>query len=885
MMQPGTAHLQPTVVMKLHMGGFSFNDSEQTYPYARNTSAVTDAINYGLLAGQLETSLPRTLATNVDGVVKPAQLTFYDGGIIVEVHDYRDGRAVLASNGPAQPHKTRVFLRPDHHGILTYIDSQPVAPRIRSIVEQGIVYYLHQDLHLNPDPEETWYLWSLHSSFQRSNTSYRQAVTKRRNALMPLRKNHALPSVLQYTSEEAAQVIKGCEDAITAAPGTSSSVHTRGLTSPQKPHSQTSQPELNKSGSMDDNDGEDAEQPAEDLLAPAPPVMLAPQRPSFLTAPKATSRSKLFQHLQAINFSPDYHKEADSAQMHSEKKRLANERTDPTLKESVLAHPQVVGHFLFTIQPRGAQQPQQPLDYATLEINNRSGSSAGSTQHFEMMHTSLRYSNGKALHFQSGGPAATARLLNQFKRLETPATNDQIKAWQTPPQQNAQQLHAGGAPGASPSSGAGGPGGPPSHASPPPHQGGPPGSGGQGGPSQLMGAPGSAPGSGGVGGPQGMRPGMHPGMAPGGGQPGMGNHPHGGIGHPHAGNSPAHVAGHGGGAHPGTPHSHPSTPAGMGHPGTPGTPGAPQTPGQGPTQQGHMLHHSGNQHAAGGGHMIQGGGPHPGGGHHGHPNAPQHAGGQGGQHPPSQHMPQHSSDVQGSNGPMGGGHHGVPQGGPSPGPRGVGGPGMPGAAPHGMPGATRQMGMPGVPQGGQGQMMNAQQIAQAQHAAAMRAKQAGQQGSNMMHMGQQQGAGAAASSHHAGMVGYGAKPTGMGGPPSATAGGQQRMAPSPGMIKTLPTGQPLPMGQQHPGVAKYGAQMPTGSAPGMQQMAPGGARAPTAGTAKYGTAPMSNSPVARPMVKSSGSPAPSGVSVHGSPAPAASAAPAASPARRTVKKK
>lgn len=873
-MQTGTAHLQPTVTMKLHMGGFSFNDSEQTYPYARNTTAVTDAINYGLLAGQLETSLPRTLATNVDGVVKPAQLTFYDGGIIVEVHDYREGRAVLASNGPAQPHKTRVFLRPDHHGILTYIDSQPVAPRIRSIVEQGIVYYLHQDLHLNPDPEETWFLWSLHSSFQRSNSSYRQTVTKRRNALMPIRSNHNLPSVLQYTSEEAALITKAAEDAITAAP-----TGANRLTSPEKAKASQLSSQLSARSNNPDLDGmendmdlAEVEEPAEDLLAPAPLVSLAPQRPSFITASKATGKSKLFQHLQAINFSPDYHKEADAAQMHSEKKRLASDRTDPTLKESVLAHPQVVGHFLFTIQPRASQQPQQPLDYATLEINNRSGSSAGSTQHFEMMHTSLRYSNGKALHFQSGGPAATARLLNQFKRLETPATNEQIKAWQTPPQQASsaqqQQQHggAGGVPpqGGNPSNNQGGGAGGPQHASP---QGGQPGhpsqsqGGGVGGQQQQspMGAPGS-------GAPQGMRPGMHPGMQAGGSPAGpMGLAPHPVHGHVHTGSSPGHGP-HSG--HPGTPHSHPSTPAGMGHPGTPGTPGAPQTPGQGaPTQQGHHLHHSGNQMAGGGSHMgPQGGAPHPGvsshpnAAHHGHPNAQHHPGGQG----------SHDGSV-GANGPMG---HSMP-GGPSPGPPRAGGPPMPGA--HGMPGAQRQMNMPGVQQG---QMMTHQQ---AQHAAAMRAKQSGQPGSNMMHM-QGTPANAAPASHHTGMVSYGVKPTGMSGAPPP-AGGQTRMAPAPGMIKTLPTGQPLPMGQ-HPGAsahAKYASMptgmMPQGSAP--MQMAPG-ARPPTAAPSKY-AAPVPGA--ARPMVKSSGSPAPP---AQHSPSPCmpASAPPAASPtARRTVKKK
>lgn len=835
-MQTGTAHLQPTVTMKLHMGGFSFNDSEQTYPYARNTTAVTDAINYGLLAGQLETSLPRTLATNVDGVVKPAQLTFYDGGIIVEVHDYRDGRAVLASNGPAQPHKTRVFLRPDHHGILTYIDSQPVAPRIRSIVEQGIVYYLHQDLHLNPDPEETWFLWALHSSFQRSNSSYRQTVTKRRNALMPLRNNHNLPSVLQYTSEEAALITKAAEDAITAAPTAANR-----LTSPEKSKGLLSSQLSARSNHIDPDENDmnlaEVEEPVEDLLAPAPHMLLAPQRPSYVTAPKATGKSKLFSHLQSINFSPDYHKEADAAQMHSEKKRLASDRTDPTLKESVLAHPQVVGHFLFTIQPRTAQQPQQPLDYATLEINNRSGSSAGSTQHFEMMHTSLRYSNGKALHFQSGGPAATARLLNQFKRLETPATNEQIKAWQTPPQQASAQ-HP---PSQSGPNNQGGPHASPQGGAPHPSQGGPQ--------SQSpMGAPGSAP--------QGMRPGMHPGMQGGGSPAGtMGLAPHPVHGHVHTGTSPGHGA-HAG--HPGTPHSHPSTPAGMGHPGTPGTPGAPQTPGQGaPTQQGHHLHHSGSQ-MAGGSHMgPQGGAPHPGvsthpnAAHHGHPNAQHHPGGQ-----------------EPSNGPMG---HNMP-GGPSPGPPRAGGP-MPGT--HGMPGAPRQMNMPGVPQG---QMMNPQHAAQ--HAAAMRAKQTGQPGSNMMHM-QGTPANAAPASHHTGMVSYGVKQTGMGGAPPS-AGGQPRMAPAPGMIKTLPTGQPLPMGQHPPSAhAKYGSMpgmMPQGSAP--MQMAPG-ARPPTAANSKY-AAPVPGA--ARPMVKSSGSPAPPAQHAP-SPMPA-STPPAASPtARRNVKKK
>jgi hypothetical protein len=423
-----------SVVLKLHPTGFSFNELEQIYPYVRNYVSVMDAINYGILVGQLETSLPKTLASNVDGVSRPALLHFYDGGIIVEVHDYREGRAIISSPGtPAQPHKTKLFLRPDHHGILHFIDNQPVAPRVRSIVEQHLVWYLHPDLHLKPDPEETAFLWSLHFSFLQSNIPYKNKLTKRRNALGPARTRHVLPSVIQYDSGESEMVedllggvsglprgTSGSSDAVNGADNTMS-IKNEGLGGADE----ASDTQNGEEDAMMVGDGEG------ESLASLKPVSVLPQPITRVKASTVTKKSKLFSHLQSINFAPDYHKEADTGQSHSEKKRPSSDKADPNLKEAVLSHPQVVGHFLFTIQPRYPQTSQQPpLDYATLEINNRS---AGSSQPFEMMHTSLRYSNGKALHFQSGGPAATQRLLNQFKKLETPATNEQVKHWQTPP--------------------------------------------------------------------------------------------------------------------------------------------------------------------------------------------------------------------------------------------------------------------------------------------------------------------------------------------------------------------------------------------------------------------------------------------------------------------
>ncbi|XP_049851267.1 uncharacterized protein LOC126325825 [Schistocerca gregaria] len=386
--------LRVSTVINLYATGFSFDDQEQAYAYARNTTSITDAVNLGTLPGQVDHLLVRALSDKAQAQKKPSQVTFYEGGVIVEIRDYREGRAIYdEATQTLQPHTFRIYLRPELHNLIRYLDLQNAHSSIKAIVEQSLTLAIHPHLCLDPSPEVHYIASAINYRIQKFNMPFRH-YSQYRNRLVPARETHLLPGA-RANSQNYPYRAKGSPiyfvpiSSTTSGGGRAAQVF-----------------ELRKAKSA-----------------------LSATLPMLETVRLANKKSQVFQHLMQISYQqrPNFEQSAPT-HLYSEKKRPKPDLPlNPTMHEPVNQYPPVVGRWLFTI-PRYTSQkhviegraPTQ-MEWVTLKISLN-------PQSLGEYYASLRIGNSKPFSFQIGNSAAALVFIAQFKKIEQLASPEQTKS-------------------------------------------------------------------------------------------------------------------------------------------------------------------------------------------------------------------------------------------------------------------------------------------------------------------------------------------------------------------------------------------------------------------------------------------------------------------------
>lgn len=164
-------------------------------------------------------------------------------------------------------------------------------------------------------------------------------------------------------------------------------------------------------------------------------------------------KSKLLSHLQSIHFIGDSQKEILSTHITSFTKvdrryrKVIDLYNCPDVPKKITnVQTPIMGNFLFNTpvhpsvnyqrqlqlqqQQQQQQQPQQQLYPLVQEYMTIESKGAGKEPPYEHYHLQLKFcSNAKVFHFPVGGPQTTLHFLNQFKSLEKPATNEQLKSY------------------------------------------------------------------------------------------------------------------------------------------------------------------------------------------------------------------------------------------------------------------------------------------------------------------------------------------------------------------------------------------------------------------------------------------------------------------------
>lgn len=344
--------VKSSLLLNLYADGFSFDDQEALYRYSRMNTSVSDSINLTVLPGQVDQLLMRAdqyiqkvLKEKPENGSKDSRsdfspITYYNGGIIVEIRDYREGRGIYnEAEKTITPYSFKLFLKPDCHALHYHLDSLQASISQKLIFEQNVLLAIHPDLYLDPSIKTNETMSSLHYSINKFNTNTKAKTNRKKKCLVASRR-----------------YFKSTKEPVKKNPG-------------------------------------------------------------------------LISFLKRTNFAREYMKEIDSISLKNERRNHAPLYVPQTPIRSTPSHPSIVGKFLFNsplYKSNLNPQPNTPQEFMAIETKG-----AGNTHPpYEMYHLILKISNNaKALHVALGGPNATLRFLNQLKKIEKPATPEQLKSY------------------------------------------------------------------------------------------------------------------------------------------------------------------------------------------------------------------------------------------------------------------------------------------------------------------------------------------------------------------------------------------------------------------------------------------------------------------------
>lgn len=348
-----------SLVLNLFENGFSFDDKDTFYNHLKSNAAISDAVNYLLLPGQLEHLLQKTHQVRLqkkkmeeaEGKVSQPDLktlSYYDGGILLDVRDYREGRGYFSETQDFMvPHSFTVYLKRDAHSLLLELSAPSHSTKDDKLyIEKHLLNEMYPTLFLEPSLDYHHILTTLHYSNNKFLVPIKSRISKKQKSIKPIR-------VPRYQ-----RCLNVRND----------------VTLPQK-------------------------------------------------------SSKLLNHLKSMNFVGEYQKEIPyHLQQGRRPKESYNAPNIPNSKVISFQSP-LIGRFLFA-SPLRHHHPQMPstnehMDPSEMMTIETKG--AGPQSPFEIYHLILKVSStSKPLHLPLGGPQTTQSFLNQFKKLEKPATKEQL---------------------------------------------------------------------------------------------------------------------------------------------------------------------------------------------------------------------------------------------------------------------------------------------------------------------------------------------------------------------------------------------------------------------------------------------------------------------------
>lgn len=167
-----------SLVFNIFANGFSIDDQVYMHQFSRNTKSITDAINLASISFMLDSIFTKT-EMKTDGNLKP-NINYYEGGVIIEIRDFREGRAKFDENNQILlPYTFRTFLKPDYQTFNQNLDTQNLSLKIRLTIEQSLIKFLHPYLHLDPF-ESFQYFNTLIYNNQKFNTAFLKTKYKKK---------------------------------------------------------------------------------------------------------------------------------------------------------------------------------------------------------------------------------------------------------------------------------------------------------------------------------------------------------------------------------------------------------------------------------------------------------------------------------------------------------------------------------------------------------------------------------------------------------------------------------------------------------------------------------------------------------------------------------